>query len=185
MTEPLDPMDPRTAYEAADQAIRAGDSGRLMELAAAAPFLITNHRLEEDEDALLVRAVNYSPRGILGLRLVETILDLGADVDFCPPWGFTALFEAADNQDVAMVGLLIKRGANPNILELPEDEGPPDYVLDIVELEIALQENRHAEMGEPDRDPGGVMPLIRDMLKQAGAKGYYELHPEELGQHTH
>jgi hypothetical protein len=171
-------MDPKAAYEAAYEAIRKGDARRIEELVAASPFLTTNERLEEDQESLLNQAIKDGPRGIMGLRVVETILDFGADVNFCPPWGCTALHEAAWCQDVVMVGLLLRRGANPNILEYPGDEGPRDHVLDIVELEILLQP------GEPRRDPGGVMPIIRDMLKQAGAKGYYELHPEELERHT-
>ena len=73
------------------------------------------------------------------------------------------------NLDVVMVMLLIKRGANPNVLDFP---------LETVDWELLIQDGRLP--GEPDRDPACVLPMIRDLLIQAGAKGYYEMHPEEL-----
>ncbi len=175
MTEMAIPMEPEAAY----QAIPDGDSRRIEELAAAAPFFITNEELrEEGLESLLNQAVLYGERGLMGLRVVAAILDLGADVNYCQPWGCTALYCAAISLNLAMVRLLLKRGANPNLLEYALETDDPCTVLDVVGWELTIQDNRHP--GEPDRDPGRVLPIIRDLLIQAGAKGYYELHPEEL-----
>ncbi|MBU4563247.1 MAG: ankyrin repeat domain-containing protein [Desulfarculus sp.] len=179
MTEMIFPMDTSATYETAYQAITKGDDQRIEELAAAAPFLITNEELREDgPEPLLNQAILDGVRGPIGLRVVATILDLGADVNYCPPWGCTALHDAAMSLDVAMIKLVLKRGANPNVLDFPLETDDRETVLDMVDWEILIQETRIP--GEPDRDPGDVLPMIRDLLVQAGAKGYYEMHPEEL-----
>lgn len=178
MTEMIIPMDTKAAYEAACQAIKDGCNDRLRELLASAPFLITNEKLREPDDPLLNYAIAYGPRGFDGLSIVETLIELGVDINYCPSWGQTALGEAAFHLDVTMVGLLLKRGADPNILQFPDDENDPATVLDIVDWDIAYQEIRRPY--ESDHDPGDVLPIIRAMLIKAGAKGYYELHPEEL-----
>lgn len=173
-------MDTEAAYEAAHQAICNGDDRRIEELATAAPFIITNEELREEggPEPLLNQAIRYGVRGLTGLHVVETILDLGADVNYCPPWGRTVLYEAVLCLDVAMVGLLLKRGANPNLLEYAIEVDDPCTVLDVVGWELDIQYN--ILPGEPDRDPGNVLPIIRDLLIRVGAKGYYEMHPEEL-----
>ena len=179
MTEMIIPRDTEAAYEAAYQAIRNGDEQRIEELLAAAPFLVTNEELREEGEfePLLNKAIRYGVRGLSGLQIVVTILDRGADVNYCPPWGCTALYDAVMSLDVAMVKLLLNRGANPNLLEYAIEVDDPNTVLDMVDWEILIQEARIP--GEED-DPGDVLPIIRDLLIQAGAKGYYEMHPEEL-----
>ena len=57
--------------------------------------------------------------GLKGLQVVEMILDLGADINYCPPWGRTVLYEAVMCLDVAMVGLLLKRGPTLTCLSAP------------------------------------------------------------------
>ena len=74
-------------------------------------------------NAMAVRPVNSAaahPDPELALMLVRVLLDSGVDPDGRQNGGYTALHEAACNGNVAMIRLLLERGANP---ELANDDG--------------------------------------------------------------
>ncbi len=100
-------------------------------------------------------------------RIAELLLNWGADVNARNDLGRTALMEASDNSDVALVKLLIKRGANVN--------GGAGGVIAALTLARYHFESYQSRRSDPqyrkaDGNKYKDTSAIYFMLKAAGAK---------------
>lgn len=113
------------AYEEAVQAAQARDTDRLTAVVEAHPKVLTHRPGENDSllqsllSSLLVGdwskppAILPDPEGA-GLRTIECLLDLGADVNERLPSGWTPLHTAQYQNHVELTELLLARGADPH-----------------------------------------------------------------------
>ena len=73
---------------------------------------ILNFILEQQPTAPAINQALHSAAGSKNPKIVELLLDKGADIHFiAPETGTSALIEAASHADLAIVGLLLARGA--------------------------------------------------------------------------
>ena len=100
--------------------LEAIEDGNLLKIREVLPLVDdVNFFNEEGETPLAVTALIWQEE--LGIKILSSLLDKGADIDLYKQPGFSALFNAVIANRPEMVEFLLRKGAKVNVNYMEED----------------------------------------------------------------